>query len=105
MELKEFIKKALSEIIEAVDEINNEASRGVYLHNNEGSRSIEFDIAVSAAEKGTSDGGGGIRVLQFLEFGMKEGKEITNTTVSRIKFGVNTKYQTKEEGSSLRRIR
>lgn len=104
MELKEFIKKALSEIIEAVDEVSDTASRGVYLHNNDSSRSIEFDIAVSAAEKGTADGGGGIRVLQFLEFGMKEGKEITNTTVSRIKFGINTKGYLKEE-TGMRRIR
>ena len=72
MELKEFIKKALSEIIEAVDEVSEQASREVYLHNNDGARSIEFDIAVSAAEKGTSDGGGGIRAQADLSADLTE---------------------------------
>lgn len=88
MELKEFVKNALKEIIEAVDEVNESASREIRLQGNEGSRSVEFDIAVSASEKGTSDGGAGIRVLHFVEIGGKVGSEVTNTTISRIKFGI-----------------
>lgn len=97
MELKEFIKKALTEIIEAVDEVGQFACREPYLHDADGSRSIEFDIAVSASEKGTSNGGAGIRVLHFVEIGGKVGNEVTNTTVSRIKFGVQVSSIKKDE--------
>jgi hypothetical protein len=97
MELKEFIKKALSEIIEAVDEVSDSASREVYLQNTEGSRSVEFDVAVTASEKGTNEGGAGIRVLHFVELGGSKSSEVTNTTVSRVRFGVTARSWKKGE--------
>ncbi len=99
MELKDFIKKALSEIIEAVDEVSESGPREVHIRSNENHRDIEFDIAVTATSTTTGEAGGGIRVMQFIEAGGSKTNEVTNMTVSRIGFGVNVSMDKKGESS------
>lgn len=97
MDLKEFVKETLAEIVEAVDESSKDASREIYLRNTGDTRTIEFDIAVSAESTDAKNGKAGIRVLQFAEAGGDISKETKNSTVSRIKFGVNVSTSTKAE--------
>ncbi len=97
MELKQFVKQALTEIIEAVDEVSESATHETFLYNTDGSRSVEFDIAVSASDTSAGQMGAGIRVLQFIEIGGDKTNETTNTTVSRVKFGVMVRVSKKNE--------
>lgn len=92
MELREFINQAINDIVLAVDSSSEAASREICLDDQKNDRSIEFDIAVTVEN---NLGGGHIKVLSFLEVGAESGSK--NTTVTRIKFGVNVSKRTKEE--------
>ena len=54
-------------------------------------RHIEFDVAVTVADKKQKSGTGGIQVLKIIQIGGNKSSEATNTTVSRIKFGIRIK--------------
>lgn len=97
MELKEFVKSVLKDVVDAVEETTKESSREMYLVNNTGSRSIEFDIAVTVEGSDSREGGAGIKVFQLIEGGGKISSETKNSTVSRIQFGVFVDTQTKTE--------
>lgn len=97
MELKEFIKKVISDTVEAVDESSGKASREITLANRTDRRTIEFDVAVSAEETETTTGKAGVKVLAFMEAGADMGVASKNSTVSRITFGVDVNTSTKEE--------
>lgn len=100
MELKEFVKKALLDLVNAVDEANESLDRKLTLISSKDNRTIEFDVAVSVeedtAEKGS--GGGEIRVLNFISAGGKGevAHAIKNSTVSRVKFGVDVDWKESE---------
>lgn len=49
---------------------------------------VDFDVAVSADTKKSSEVGGGIRVLELLSGGAKRSTDAHDSTVSRIKFKV-----------------
>ncbi len=87
MELKEFVKKVLTDLVQGVEEARSTSPRDMYLYSKD-NESIEFDIAVTVENTNTSSGKAGIHVLQFVETGGDISKEIKNSTVSRIKFGV-----------------
>ena len=94
MELKEFIKKVVADIVEAIDESSATASRNISLEKRDEKRTIEFDVAVTAEETSKKGGSAGVRVLSIgVDGGM--GKEIKNSTVSRITFGVDVDHYTK----------
>lgn len=97
MELKEFIKKVLIDITEAVAESREKSIYDIKLRSSGEKRTIEFDIAVSVEQNKTKEGGAGIKVLQFLEAGGQIGNEVKNSTVSRIKFGVHVNESNKDE--------
>lgn len=105
MELKEFIRTALSEIVAGVSEAGNEAnSHGakigatrlygylkeakiVYDDNNHPVSQVEFDIAL--AEGNSTDTKGGIGVyLGAVGLGSQGASHGEKTTHSRIKFSV-----------------
>jgi len=100
MELKEFVKKVIADVVEAVDESNASASRGITLANRTDRRTIEFDVAVTAEETTTANGKAGVRVLSFMEAGGDVGSETKNSTVSRITFGVDARTTTKSEDAA-----
>ncbi len=101
MELKEFVKKVISDVVTAVDESNEAASREINLAQRSDRRTIEFDVAVSAEETTTVDGKAGVRVLSFLEAGANAGTETKNSTVSRITFGVDARATTKQQDAMM----
>ena len=97
MELKQFIKTALTEIVEAVDEVSSTASRNMYLSGNQAQRSIEFDIAVTVESTSSQSGQAGIKVWELLEAGGDLSREKKNAEVSRICFGVQVQPSTKSD--------
>lgn len=105
MDLKNFTKEIVRQISEGVDEISSELSREVKVVKAENTRSIEFDVAVTATDTfntaGKVQGAGQIKVVPFLGGIVKgEGemeKEIYNSTVTRIRYGVDISVLTKEE--------
>lgn len=97
MELKEFTKKAIAEIVEGVDEVSNNLQRRVLLSDIKEKRTIEFDVAVTVEENIGSGGKGEIKVLGLIMAGGGVEKETKSSTVSRIQFGVYVDVDTKKE--------
>lgn len=97
MELKEFVKKVLLDLTEAVEDASREATREIEIYATQNNRAIEFDIAVSVEEASKKSGKAGVKVLQFAEAGGDMSVENINSSVSRIKFGVSVSGFTKEE--------
>ncbi|MEZ4103593.1 MAG: hypothetical protein R3B55_03550 [Candidatus Paceibacterota bacterium] len=56
MELKDFIKTTVKDIVEARVELNEEFKHGIQFSGSSEKQSIEFDIAVSAGGENSSDG-------------------------------------------------
>lgn len=97
MNLEEFISKAIKSIMNAVDEADKVSEKHVYLNNGKTARTVEFDIAVAVENSDSNQGKGGIKVLEFIEGGVKVDKETKNSTITRIKFGIEVSRNTKEE--------
>lgn len=58
MELKEFIKTAISDITGAVSELQNELDNGVYINpslTGTSQYSIHFDLSVESSKEGSAD--------------------------------------------------
>ena len=97
MELKDFIKKVLTDLVESVEEVRQTSQRDIHLIDSKNERTVEFDIAVTVENTTTGSGKAGIKVLHLIEGGGALSKEIKNSSVSRIKFGVHVDRLTKEE--------
>ena len=97
MELKDFIKKVLTDLTESVEEIRSESNRDMCLVSTKENRTVEFDIAVTVEDATASSGKAGIKVFQVIEGGGDVSKESKNSSVSRIKFGVHISESTKKE--------
>ena len=97
MDLKEFTIKALTDIVEAVDNVKKIAIRDIYLSDSKNNRTIEFDIAVSVENTDTKGAKAGIKVLQFVQGSGDVLREVKNSTVSRILFGVYVETSTRAE--------
>jgi len=102
MDLKDFIKNVLTDINEAVDEAREVATRDIKFADTDSARTIEFDIAVSAEKIDSQEGKAGIKVLQFAEGGGKISQSKTNSTISRIVFGLKINSRTKSEQQAMR---
>ncbi len=98
MDLKEFTKETISQIIDSIDEIESDVSlKGATVRfNNQHSNTqwqffekdimvldVEFDIAVSAYEKSGRNGKAGLRVAVFNAEGKSETSS-ENQTTSRV---------------------
>lgn len=89
MDLKQFIKETIVAIVSGIGEAKSEVHRSIHLHSlSKDTREVEFDIAVTIEEHGVRGGKGGIKVLEFIQGGGEISKELTNSTVSRVRFGV-----------------
>lgn len=97
MELKQFIKNVLRDITQAVDEISLESTREMHLNNSTEQRTVEFDVAVTAEDITSASGNAGIKVFSIIEGGGETSKEVKNSSVSRIQFGVHVNRWTKAE--------
>jgi hypothetical protein len=97
MELKQFVKSVLKDVVDAVEETRHESSRDMHLDAGKDHRTVEFDIAVTVENATAKTGKAGIKVFQLIEGGGDVSKELRNSSVSRIKFGVHIASWTKEE--------
>ena len=101
MELKEFIKNVLKDITEAVEESRGDSMRDMHLDGLKDQRTVEFDVAVTAEDVTSATGKAGIKVFSLIEGGGEAVKEVKNSSVSRIKFGVNVDRWTKQENAGF----
>ena len=97
MEIKQFVKSVLKDVVDAVEETRLESSRDMYLYAGKEQRTIEFDIAVTVEDSTSSSGKAGIKVFQVIEGGGDISKGLKNIAVSRIQFGVHVDRWTKSE--------
>ena len=97
MELQNFIKDIVVQLNNAVDEASILVSRGVRFSDNDKTRTIEFDIAITSESTKNAKGKSGIRVLEFAEVGGNLERSNKNSSVSRIKFGLRIDPFTKQE--------
>ena len=98
MDLEEFVSESILGIIRGIESAGNtlkDKRIGLYSEGGSNQRHVEFDVAVSASDKNTdSKGAGGkIKVWEIFNVGAdtKRMLENTNSTVSRIKFGVRVR--------------
>lgn len=98
MELKEFVKSVLKDLVEGVEEVRKESSRDMTLASHkESNQTVEFDIAVTVEDATSGTGSAGIKVFQIIEGGGEISKEMKNSSVSRVKFGVKIDPWTKDQ--------
>jgi hypothetical protein len=99
MELKEFVKNVLKDLVEAVEETRSSSARDMHLGSGKENRTVEFDIAVTVEDATSSTGRAGIKVFQIIEGGGDVSKEYKNSSVSRVKFGVEVSSITKADAA------
>ncbi|MBU2524664.1 hypothetical protein KKG71_05745 [Patescibacteria group bacterium] len=98
MEIKEFVKSVLKDLVDVVEEVRQESARDMTLTSHkESNQTVEFDIAVTAEDSIEGSGKAGIKVFQFIEGGGGVSKASKNASVSRVKFGVYIDSLTKQE--------
>lgn len=101
MELKEFVKSVLIDVVDAVEEVRRESSRDMHLDSAKEGRTVDFDIAVTVEDTTAGSGKAGIKVFQLIEGGGEISKAAKNATVSRIKFGVHVDRWNKQENAQF----
>ncbi len=104
MELKDFVKLAISEITGAISDLQTQSedgsvvsppmppSSGKLVINHNGKcrliSNIDFDIAVTVGSTDSLDGGAGASFLQVFSAKASAGKETKTENVSRISFSI-----------------
>ncbi len=98
MDLKEFVKKVIMDLDQAVSEANTETKREVRFKGvKEHRTALEFDVAVTVESTDSGMGGGEIKVWGIGQVGAAGSTELKNSTVSRVSFGVDIDECTKDE--------
>lgn len=96
MELKEFTKLALVEIVEAAKEASEEFNGSAFISSKRADgcywkydpQSVEFDVAVTSTETDSNNGGAKLKVASMLSLGGEVSNQSVSQTVSRIKFTI-----------------
>ena len=107
MELNEFVKATIMQIVEGVDEANTALSKktafvaSANIQTDKGFKNtvdkegrqhyvtdVDFDVAINIQNSNSKEGGGGIEILSVLNIGKKGSSENTNSSTSRIKFSL-----------------
>ena len=104
MDLKEFTKQTLVQIVEGVAEADSQLSEvgsfvpitnfgnttATFARDNNGTPrlviNIDFDVAITAIETEGVNGGGGLKVAGFFNAGSSAESKTENQTISRIKY-------------------
>lgn len=89
MELNEFVKKTLVDLSSAIEGAKRETSRDIKFQAPKDSPTIEFDIAVTNANAANKEGQAGLKILPILNSSGSISHNTTNSTISRVKFGIN----------------
>jgi hypothetical protein len=104
MELKDFVKKVIVDLDQAISEANGETKREVRFKGVKETRTaLEFDVAVTVESTDSTTGKAGIKVWGLAEAGADGSVQNRNSTVSRVSFGVDISEYTKEELLSFNR--
>lgn len=104
MDLKEFTKQTLVQIVEGALEANNTLSdlgariiteapqhaekylsKGLY-EDGINVIDVDFDVAITATESEGANGGGGLKVASFLSLGGSTESKTENQIISRVKY-------------------
>jgi hypothetical protein len=88
MDLREFVEKSITDIVTAVENVRGKLVRDVELLMTANSRTIEFDIAVTAEKVDGVKGEANITVLGMAGTRGHVENQNKNSRVSRIQFGV-----------------
>lgn len=102
MELKEFIKNVLNDIIEGVEEVRSSSIRDLRVQGDKDKSAVEFEVAVTVESLDSTNKGGKIKVMELLQGSADVSKEQKNSSVSRIRFSVYVDSETKIETSQRR---
>lgn len=103
MDLKEFTKETLIQIVQGVKEANDsleqygacvpgrtlKSEQNVYVDKERtyaNAFEVDFDVAVTATETDGTKGGGGLRVAQLFQAGIEANRSTENQSISRVKF-------------------
>ena len=89
MELKEFVKDILLQIVNAANECNEDFvnnSIDASIENPHGCSMTDFDLAVESVETDKKGGGVSIQVLQVFKAGGELGTGSSNKQTNRVKF-------------------
>lgn len=103
MDLKEFTKQTLVQIVEGVNEANNsirdygakvineasqKAEQFIYTKDDNAINVIEvdFDVAIAATESEGANGRGGLKVASFINIGGGIESKTENQIISRVKY-------------------
>ena len=98
MELKEFVKKVIIDLDQAVSEANMETKREIRFRGVKEQRTaMEFDVAVTVESMNSGGGSGEIKIWSIGEIGGGISTEQKNSVVSRIRFGLEVAPYTREE--------
>lgn len=103
MDLKSFIKIAVTDIVEAITETSNELSREIYIAKPTDNKCIEFNIAVSAESSKDGKTKGNINVIEMLGFGHESNSNSKESSTSHIKFGIYINNQNLSEQTESRK--
>jgi hypothetical protein len=105
MEIKEYVKTVLKEVITGLEESEQELGREMHLSVPQDNKSVEFDIATTVENSLGKQGNlkGAVKVLGFGVDSAGEMKaESKDSSTSRIKFGVYVNTQNKKQEASNR---
>ena len=97
MDVKEFVKETLRQIVEGVKEIQSEvAGKSQVAPIGDKREKVEFDIAVTVEDEKSSGKGAGLSVFHF-RAGIDGQASASTSIVHRIKFSVSVDFESKEE--------
>ncbi len=100
MELKEFTKAVVRQVVEGVQEVSDELGREICIAKPQDNRSIELDIAFTV--ESSIRGGAGIKIFNVVDFGGNG--ESKNSSIHRIKLGVYVASSNKTEQKDHRKM-
>ena len=97
MDIKEYIKESLRQIVEGVKEVQSEvANKSQIAPLGSDREKVEFDIAVTVVEEQSKDKGAGLSVY-CIKAGSSGQTSSSVSSVHRIKFSVNIDFESQEE--------
>lgn len=107
MDLKDFTKQTLAQIVEGAHEANKYlAERGGRVHVDKPNPcgrgkvskiiDVDFDVAVTTNAIEEANGGGGIKVAGLINIGGNVDNKIEHQTISRVKYTLQLELSTNE---------
>ncbi len=104
MDLKEFTKQTLIQIVEGAKEANSaisEHNAQIHTYNDNGYAKsfpitkVDFDVAITTTESEGTNGSAGLKVVSIVNLGGNVESKIENQTVSRVKYSLSIILGTK----------